>query len=109
MSVGASGTAPLSYLWSELSGPAAVTFGVNGSPSAQATTVSLSAAGTYVLQVAVTDGLGLTTVATMTSTTKPAMIARILLGRSHRRQPEEPEEPGNPGPPDRGPPDRGGG
>ena len=50
---GASGSAPVAT-WSKVSGPGSVTFGNSASP---ATTVSFSAAGSYVLRLQVTDGL----------------------------------------------------
>lgn len=51
------GEGALVYTWTA-SGPAAVTFGPNGTNGAKASTATFAAAGTYVLTVTVTDGDG---------------------------------------------------
>jgi mannose/cellobiose epimerase-like protein (N-acyl-D-glucosamine 2-epimerase family) len=52
------GESNLIYTWAA-TGPAAVTFGANGSNAAKATTATFSKAGGYTFQVTVTDGGGM--------------------------------------------------
>jgi fibronectin type 3 domain-containing protein len=51
----------LVYTWSEISGPAAVTFTANGTHNASNTTANFSAAGVYQFQVMVSNGVNTTT------------------------------------------------
>ena len=51
------GESALTYTWSA-SGPAAVTFGVNGTNAAKNTVASFSRPGSYSIQVMIADGLG---------------------------------------------------
>ena len=48
------GDGPMSYLWSMVSGPGAITFDDTTAPS---TTATFSASGTYVLQLSASDGM----------------------------------------------------
>ena len=50
------GPAPLSFLWSVIEGPAPVSFSANNSPDASIVNASFSLAGSYRLQVSVSDG-----------------------------------------------------
>ncbi|MCK6471621.1 MAG: hypothetical protein L6R28_07735 [Planctomycetes bacterium] len=50
------GPSALTYTWSKVSGPGTVGFSPNGSTVAASSTASLSAAGTYVVRVTVSDG-----------------------------------------------------
>jgi RHS repeat-associated protein len=62
------GAGPLTLAWSEVSGPAAVTF---GSPASAVTTATFSAAGSYVLQLSATDGKTTATASTTVSVNPP--------------------------------------
>src|SRR5258708_12763875 len=62
------GNGPLTFAWSTLSGPAAATFTNLNSAITQAT---FSTAGTYMLQLAATDGIN-AAAATATITVNPA-------------------------------------
>jgi plastocyanin len=57
----------LTYTWSKVSGPGSVSFTPNGTTDSDATSVSFSEGGTYVLQVSVSDG-SLSTTSTVTAT-----------------------------------------
>ena len=61
------GQSALSYTWSS-SGPAAVSFGANGTNAAKSTVATFSEAGTYTLSVAIADtyGQGVTSSVTVT-------------------------------------------
>ncbi|HEY3558269.1 MAG TPA: right-handed parallel beta-helix repeat-containing protein [Kribbella sp.] len=61
---------PITTQWSQVSGPGSVAF---GNPAATSTTASFSAAGTYVLQFAASDGQ-LTTTDTMQVVVQPAPV-----------------------------------
>lgn len=52
------GEAALTYTWSSTSGPAAVTFSANGTNAAKSATATFSTAGTYTLQVQISDAAG---------------------------------------------------
>jgi streptogramin lyase len=54
------GEASLTYTWSAVAGPASVSFGPNGTHDAQNSTATFTRAGTYALQVTLTDPAGLT-------------------------------------------------
>ncbi|MGH7145585.1 MAG: DNRLRE domain-containing protein [Planctomycetota bacterium] len=50
------GPSPLTYTWSEVSGPSGVTFSSNGTHWSDKTTVNFVSPGTYTLRVTVSDG-----------------------------------------------------
>ncbi|MGH7142537.1 MAG: PKD domain-containing protein [Planctomycetota bacterium] len=50
------GPSALTYTWSKVSGPGTVSFSVNGTTTADATTATFAASGTYALKVTVSDG-----------------------------------------------------
>lgn len=60
----------LTYTWSMVSGPGTVVFAPNGTTESSTTDLEFSEAGTYVLQVAVSDGSA-ATVSTVTTTIPP--------------------------------------
>ncbi|HEY6348292.1 MAG TPA: RHS repeat-associated core domain-containing protein [Candidatus Angelobacter sp.] len=62
------GSGPLTISWTEVSGPALVTF---GSPSSAVTTVTFSAAGVYVLQLSATDGFSTASATTSVAVNPP--------------------------------------
>lgn len=66
---------PLTFQWSLTAGPAPVVFSV---PTAKNTTVTFSAAGTYILQLAVSDS-EFTTAATATITVNPANAPPVVV------------------------------
>ena len=86
------GESTLTYSWSPLSipsGAAIPTFSANGTNAAKTTTATFSAAGTYVFQVAITDGLNQTVTSTVTVTvsqtltiTVSAAAASVLDGQT---------------------------
>jgi Carbohydrate binding module (family 6)/Malectin domain/Fibronectin type III domain/Bacterial Ig-like domain (group 2) len=49
------GESTLTYAWSEISGPAGVTFNANGSNAAKNTTATFTQAGTYTFQATISD------------------------------------------------------
>src|SRR5262249_18677920 len=53
------GEANLTYSWSEMSGPASVSFSTNGTNSAKNDTVTFFQAGAYVFRATITDAGGL--------------------------------------------------
>ena len=63
------------YLWSLVSGPAAVTF---GSGTASSTSATFAKAGTYQFQVTVTDSFGLTSSSTVTVTVQQTLSSISL-------------------------------
>ncbi|MFM2091681.1 MAG: hypothetical protein RLZZ127_2170, partial [Planctomycetota bacterium] len=67
----------LTYAWAKVSGPGTVTF---ATPTAEDTTASFSAAGTYVLRLTVSDGaLSANDAITVTVNPAPAMDGRRIL------------------------------
>jgi hypothetical protein len=60
------GEAALSYTWAATSGPAPVTFAVNGSNAAKATVATFSRAGAYTLAVSAKDVQGLAATSSVT-------------------------------------------
>jgi hypothetical protein len=72
------GTASLHYTWSTISAPStgpAPTFSANGTNSAQQTTVTFHAAGTYTFRVTMTDAKGLSVTSDVTVTVKQALTS----------------------------------
>src|SRR5579864_2330143 len=67
------GNGPLTLTWSEVSGPATVTF---TNPNAAVTQAAFTTAGTYVLQLSATDGTN-TTNATTQVTVKPPLTPTV--------------------------------
>jgi hypothetical protein len=63
---------PLSYTWSQASGPGTVTFTPNGTAAADTCTATLSTAGTYVARVMVSDGRGGTATSEVTVVVNPS-------------------------------------
>lgn len=57
----------LTYEWSQVSGPGTATFGPNGNNAAKTTSLTVSAAGTYVFSVRVTDETGESSATTVTA------------------------------------------
>jgi hypothetical protein len=66
------GEASLTYTWSA-TGPAPVSFSVNGTNSAQNTTASFQAIGSYTLQVLIQDTAGLTVTSSITVAVNPSV------------------------------------
>lgn len=62
------GSAPLTLAWSELNGPAQVTF---GSPNSAVTQATFSAAGSYLLQLSATDGINTSNASTIVNVNPP--------------------------------------
>lgn len=62
------GGGPLTISWTEVSGPASVTF---GSPASAVTTATFSAAGVYVLQLSATDGFSTASATTSVAVNPP--------------------------------------
>jgi hypothetical protein len=71
------GEAALVYTWSA-TGPAPVTFLLNGSNAAKATNATFSRAGSYVLTVTIADVAGLSATSSVTVTVQPT-LARLAV------------------------------
>jgi len=72
----AAGEASLTYTWAAAgTPPGSVSFSANGTNAAKDTTVTFTAAGTYTLQVTVTDPSGLTATSQVTVTTNQALTS----------------------------------
>jgi len=75
----AGGAATLTYSWSTTgSPPAAVAFSPNASNAAQATTATFAAAGSYALQVTITDANDLTVTSSVTVTVTQTLAALTI-------------------------------
>ncbi|MDB5297996.1 MAG: thrombospondin, partial [Phycisphaerales bacterium] len=74
--VDAGQAALLTYRWVLASGPAAVTFAVNGTAAARATTATFAKPGAYAFRVTITDPAG----ATVGSTTATVNVVRTTKG-----------------------------
>ena len=81
LSASATGSGTLTYGWEALSAPAPVSFSLNDSPQAAATTVSFQAPGIYTFRARVTDANGLpaTASATVTVNAGPGTMAVLTL------------------------------
>ena len=75
------GEAALVYTWSSASGPAPVTFSVNGTNAAKSTTATFTRAGAYTLRVTARDAGGLTAVSNV-SVTVSATAASVTVAPS---------------------------
>ncbi len=82
------GEGALTYTWAA-TGPASVSYSVNGTNAAKGTTATFTAAGTYVFTVTVRDAQGLTVTSTVTVTVAatpatlvvaPAMVSVVPTG-----------------------------
>jgi hypothetical protein len=78
------GEANLTYVWSVLSGPAAVTFGANGSNAAKNIPVAFQTAGSYQFQVTITDPSGQSVTSTVNVEVAQALASIQLAPRSVR-------------------------
>ncbi len=67
------GPSPLISTWTVMQGPGAVAFTPNGTSAAAHATATFSAPGTYLLQVAVSDGLSTTTATTTVQVVAPGL------------------------------------
>jgi aryl-phospho-beta-D-glucosidase BglC (GH1 family) len=72
----AAGESSLTYTWAATgTPPAPVTFSANGTNAAKNATATFTRAGTYTLQVTVTDGSGLTTTSSVNVTVNPTLTS----------------------------------
>lgn len=69
------GESNLTYLWSIISGPAAVNFSSNGLNVSKSTIARFSSIGTYQFKVTITDGTGLSTTSTTSVAVQPAVAS----------------------------------
>ncbi len=76
-----SGESNLTYTWALLSGPAAVTFGDNGTNTAKTATATFRRAGTYSFRVTITDLSGQSVTSTVTVTVAQT-LTRISVSPS---------------------------
>jgi hypothetical protein len=74
----AAGEAGLTYTWTTLNAPAAVTFSANGSNAAKNVTVTFTSAGTYVFQALIQNASGLTTTSQVTVTVSQTMTSLVV-------------------------------
>jgi hypothetical protein len=72
------GEANLTYTWTVLSGPAAVTFSANGINAAKNTTVTFTRAGTYTFEATIRNAAGLSTTSGVTVTVSPTLTSIVV-------------------------------
>jgi hypothetical protein len=73
------GSDPIIYTWTSLSGPAAVSFNPNGTTDANDSTANFTVAGTYALQITATDGVSGQTATSTCNVTVVSTSAQIVL------------------------------
>jgi len=71
------GESSLSYTWTS-TGPAAVSFSVNGSNAAKNTTATFSMAGNYTFQVTITDAAGLSVTSSVNVTVSQTLTSIVV-------------------------------
>jgi hypothetical protein len=72
------GEANLTYTWSAITGPAAVSFSVNGSNAAKNTTATFSQAGTYTFEATIRNAGGLSTTSDVTVTVNQTLTSIVI-------------------------------